>query len=68
MDHNQEPAAYRRPNKRQCNTSQMIPRTSQEMLLCPDQDQLLEDGFEALFDWQDKMVIFPLIAFTASLD
>ena len=38
------------------------------MLLCPDQDQLLEDGFEALFDWQDKMVIFPLIAFTASLD
>ena len=28
------------------------------MLLCPDQDQLLENGFEELFEWQDKTVNF----------
>lgn len=40
----------------------MIPRSSQEMLLCPNQDQLLEDGFEELFYWQDKTVIFPFLS------
>ena len=37
------------------------------MLLCPNQDQLLEDGFEELFDWQNKTVIFPFIAFTTTM-
>jgi hypothetical protein len=59
MDENSDPATLVRNHKRLKNSSQNIPRASEELKQNSEQWVKLQEAFASVFEWIRAMVIFP---------